>query len=154
MIPTYSLLPESWRDLARALVAELVGTMFLVLIGCGAAVNWKTNFDVTQVVWLGRWSIICKMSQKVNVFGNLSFSSGVICFWTGCHGHRQLHWACQWRQVLFRFLIFEIHANFIYAASSGIFSAPFSQFKLIVVLVSCHNFLFYFFLHATQQCDM
>ena len=49
MIPTYSLLPESWRDLARALVAELVGTMFLVLIGCGAAVNWKTTFDVTQV---------------------------------------------------------------------------------------------------------
>ena len=51
MIPTYSLLPESWRDLARALVAELVGTMFLVLIGCGAAVNWKTTFDVTQVVF-------------------------------------------------------------------------------------------------------
>ena len=154
MIPTYSLLPESWRDLARALVAELVGTMFLVLIGCGAAVNWKTTFDVTQV-WLARWSIICKMSQKLKVFNHLSCSSGVFGFWTGCHGHRKLHWACQWRQVLFRFLIFEIHANFIYVANSGIFSTSFSQFKLIVVLVSCHNFLFYFFLlHATQQCDM
>jgi len=42
-------MPESWQDLARALVAELIGTMFLVLIGCGAAVNWKTGFDVTQV---------------------------------------------------------------------------------------------------------
>ena len=72
-------MPESWPDLARALVAEMVGrnnnfdiniininirlkiivgdgevptdqvgTMFLVLIGCGAAVNWKTSFDVTQ----------------------------------------------------------------------------------------------------------
>ena len=49
MVPTYSLMPDSWRDLARALVAELMGTMFLVIIGCGAAVNWKTSFDVTQV---------------------------------------------------------------------------------------------------------
>ena len=49
MAPTYSLMPDSWRELARALVAEMVGTMFLVIIGCGAAVNWKTSFDVTQV---------------------------------------------------------------------------------------------------------
>ena len=52
MAPTYSLMPDSWRDLARALVAELIGTMFLVIIGCGAAVNWKTSFDVTQVSFL------------------------------------------------------------------------------------------------------
>ena len=110
----------------------------------------------TGEIWFG-WAVdqlFCKMSQKLNVFNHLSCSSGVIGFWTGCHGHRKLHWACQWRQVLFRFLIFEIHANFIYAASSGIFSAPFSQFKLIVVLVSFRNFYFYFLLHATQQCDM
>ena len=42
-------MPESWHNLGRALFAELIGTMFLVLIGCGAAVNWKTSFDVTQV---------------------------------------------------------------------------------------------------------
>ena len=46
------MMPDSWRDLARALVAELIGTMFLVIIGCGAAVNWKTSFDVTQVSFL------------------------------------------------------------------------------------------------------
>ena len=109
----------------------------------------------TGEIWFG-WPVdqLFPISAKSWMFSTIFRSSGVIGFWTGRHGHRKLHWACQWRQVLFRFLIFEIHANFIYAASSGIFSTPFSQFKLIVVLVSCHNLLFYFFLHATQQCDM
>jgi len=36
--------------LLKSTVAELVGTMFLVIIGCGAAVQWKMNdFDTTQV---------------------------------------------------------------------------------------------------------
>ena len=36
-------------SLGRSLVAEFLGTLLLVLIGCGAALNWKTGFDVTQV---------------------------------------------------------------------------------------------------------
>ena len=39
---------KTW-SLGRAVVAEFLGTMLLVLIGCGAAINWKTGFDVTQV---------------------------------------------------------------------------------------------------------
>jgi len=35
--------------LLKSLGAELVGTMFLVIIGCGAAMQWKTGFDTTQV---------------------------------------------------------------------------------------------------------
>merc|ERR1712013_336799 len=31
------------------LLAELLGTMLLVIIGCGAAIQWKTSFDTTQV---------------------------------------------------------------------------------------------------------
>ena len=40
-----------WRSLGRSLLAELLGTLLLVIIGCGAASNWKTDFDVTQVRW-------------------------------------------------------------------------------------------------------
>merc|ERR1712128_383814 len=35
--------------LAKSLFAEVLGTAILVLVGCGAALNWKTSFDVTQV---------------------------------------------------------------------------------------------------------
>ena len=40
-----SLLP-----LLKSLFAEVLGTAVLVLVGCGAALNWKTSFDVTQVL--------------------------------------------------------------------------------------------------------
>merc|ERR1711974_302494 len=34
----------------KSMVAELVGTMLLVVIGCGAAMQWKMeDFDTTQV---------------------------------------------------------------------------------------------------------
>ena len=62
MTPTYSLMPDNWRDLARALVAEMIGTMLLVVIGCGAAVNWKTSFDVTQV----RMILILKLKGHIS----------------------------------------------------------------------------------------
>ena len=39
---------KTW-SLGLAVVAEFLGTMLLVLIGCGAAINWKTGLDVTQV---------------------------------------------------------------------------------------------------------
>eukprot|EP00092_Neocalanus_flemingeri_P049794 GFUD01057349.1.p1 GENE.GFUD01057349.1~~GFUD01057349.1.p1 ORF type:complete len:264 (+),score=76.83 GFUD01057349.1:106-897(+) len=47
----YSLGKEDLKvvPLLKSVVAELVGTMFLVIIGCGAAMQWKTNFDTTQV---------------------------------------------------------------------------------------------------------
>ena len=64
-------MPDSWPDLARALVAELIGTMLLVLIGCGAAVNWKTSFDVTQVIScyvLGCFLRSSSDLQKLNCF--------------------------------------------------------------------------------------
>ena len=35
--------------LLKSLFAELMGTAMLVIVGCGAALNWKTSFDVTQV---------------------------------------------------------------------------------------------------------
>ena len=37
------------KPLLKSMVAELVGTMLLVIIGCGAAIQWKTSFDTTQV---------------------------------------------------------------------------------------------------------
>ena len=47
----YSLGKEDLKvvPLMKSMVAELVGTMFLVIIGCGAAMQWKTDFDTTQV---------------------------------------------------------------------------------------------------------
>jgi len=47
----YSLGKEDLQvvPLLKSLGAELVGTMFLVVIGCGAALQWKTLFDTTQV---------------------------------------------------------------------------------------------------------
>ena len=47
----YSLGREDLKvvPLLKSLGAELVGTMFLVIIGCGAAMQWKTEFDTTQV---------------------------------------------------------------------------------------------------------
>ena len=47
----YSLGKEDLKvvPLMKSVVAELVGTMFLVIIGCGAAMQWKTSFDTTQV---------------------------------------------------------------------------------------------------------
>ena len=34
--------------LCRSLVAELLGTAFLVIIGCGAALNPEPDMDITQ----------------------------------------------------------------------------------------------------------
>eukprot|EP00090_Calanus_glacialis_P009676 TRINITY_DN18074_c0_g1_i1.p1 TRINITY_DN18074_c0_g1~~TRINITY_DN18074_c0_g1_i1.p1 ORF type:complete len:237 (+),score=57.55 TRINITY_DN18074_c0_g1_i1:57-767(+) len=48
----YSLGKEDLKvvPLLKSVVAELVGTMFLVIIGCGAAMQWKMDkFDTTQV---------------------------------------------------------------------------------------------------------
>ena len=49
-MPQYSVISErgagAW---VAVLAAELLGTMFLVIIGCGAALNFKTDFDITQV---------------------------------------------------------------------------------------------------------
>ena len=39
----------AWGSLGRALIAETLGTALLVIAGCGAALNWRTGFDVTQV---------------------------------------------------------------------------------------------------------
>jgi len=51
MLPSYSLgwAELRWKSLVKALLAELFGTMMLVIIGCGAAINFKTEFDITQV---------------------------------------------------------------------------------------------------------
>merc|ERR1711936_1192471 len=47
----YSLGKEDLKvvPLLKSIVAELLGTMLLVVIGCGAAIQWKTSFDTTQV---------------------------------------------------------------------------------------------------------
>ena len=48
----YSLGKEDMKvvPLMKSVVAELVGTMLLVIIGCGAAIQWKMKeFDTTQV---------------------------------------------------------------------------------------------------------
>jgi len=48
----YSLGKEDLQviPLLKSIAAELVGTMLLVIIGCGAAIQWKmTLFDTTQV---------------------------------------------------------------------------------------------------------
>ena len=99
MAPRYSLMPDSWPDLARALVAELIGTMLLVIIGCGAAVNWKTSFDVTQVriiLILLCHQLLVKAYQKLHIVTTTTqpnnhkhrSCSGVTGFWVGRHGHR------------------------------------------------------------------
>jgi len=60
----YSLGKEDLQvvPLLKSLGAELMGTMFLVVIGCGAALQWKTGFDTTQVslaFGLGVMAIAC-----------------------------------------------------------------------------------------------
>ena len=48
----YSLGKEDLKPipLVKSVVAELLGTMFLVVIGCGAALQWNMGrFDTTQV---------------------------------------------------------------------------------------------------------
>ena len=39
------------QPLLKSLFAEALGTAILVLVGCGSALNWKTDFDVTQVLY-------------------------------------------------------------------------------------------------------
>jgi len=48
---TYSI---GWQEmklvpLLRCMLCECLGTMMLVTIGCGSALNWLTAFDITQV---------------------------------------------------------------------------------------------------------
>merc|ERR1712055_321248 len=48
----YSIGVEDVKDkgkFLKSLVAEFLGTMFLVLVGCGSALNWKTEPDITQI---------------------------------------------------------------------------------------------------------
>ena len=49
----YSLGKEDLKvvPLLKSILAELLGTMLLVVIGCGAAIQWKTSFDTTQVCY-------------------------------------------------------------------------------------------------------
>ncbi len=34
---------------ASALIAEFIGTMFIILLGCGAALNFATGTDLVQI---------------------------------------------------------------------------------------------------------
>ena len=38
------------KPMIKCLFAEMLGTFMLVLVGCGAALNWITPLDITQVV--------------------------------------------------------------------------------------------------------
>jgi len=58
---------DFWK-LLRCAAAEFVGTMMLCLVGCGAALNWKTGFDVTQIS-LAFGLVVMAM---VTVTGNVS----------------------------------------------------------------------------------
>ena len=37
------------KPIIKSLFAEMLGTFMLVLVGCGAALNWITPLDITQV---------------------------------------------------------------------------------------------------------
>ena len=36
-------------QITKCVIAEMLGTFMLVLVGCGAALNWITPLDITQV---------------------------------------------------------------------------------------------------------
>ena len=42
------------KPLIKCLFAEVLGTFMLVLVGCGAALNWITPLDITQVIMKGK----------------------------------------------------------------------------------------------------
>lgn len=59
---------KDWKNLIKSLLAEFIGTMMLVLVGCGSALNWTTSFDVTQIS-LAFGLVVMAM---VTVFGPVS----------------------------------------------------------------------------------
>jgi len=80
---TYSL---GWREFQLkpflgSLIAEFFGTMLLVIIGCGAAVNFKTVFDITQVslaFGLAVTSIVCVIGKVSGGHINPAVSLGML----------------------------------------------------------------------------
>jgi len=71
-----SLLP-----LLKSLFAEVLGTAVLVLVGCGAALNWKTSFDVTQVSLAFGLAVMAMVAVTGHVSGghlNPAVSAGLL----------------------------------------------------------------------------
>lgn len=59
---------KDWKKLIKSLLAEFIGTLMLVLVGCGSALNWKTSFDVTQISLAFGLAVMA----MVTVFGPVS----------------------------------------------------------------------------------
>ena len=38
-------------SILAALIAEFIGTLFIILLGCGSALNFKTSTDLVQIRW-------------------------------------------------------------------------------------------------------
>jgi glycerol uptake facilitator-like aquaporin len=89
--------------LMKCVVAELLGTMFLVIIGCGAAMQWKmetengnVKFDTTQVS--GDWWLYCPTCPAVCFQVSLAFGLAVmaIASFTGHVSGGNLEYASSW----------------------------------------------------------
>ena len=39
-------------SILAALIAEFIGTLFIILLGCGSALNFKTSTDLVQIRWV------------------------------------------------------------------------------------------------------
>ena len=103
----YSLGKEDLKvvSLMKSVVTELVGTMFLVIIGCGAAMQWKmekengnVKFDTTQVS--GDWWLYCPTCPAVCFQVSLAFGLAVmaIASFTGHVSGGNLEDACSWQE--------------------------------------------------------
>ena len=96
----YSLGKEDLKvvPLLKSVVAELVGTMFLVIIGCGAAMQWKMDkFDTTQVC--EDWWLYCPACPAVCFQVSLAFGLAVmaIASFTGHVSGGNLDYASSWQ---------------------------------------------------------
>ena len=57
-------------SILAALIAEFIGTLFIILLGCGSALNFKTSTDLVQI----RWKIKC-CKQSLGVINQSSLCS-------------------------------------------------------------------------------
>ena len=71
--------------LIKSLVAELIGTMFLVMIGCGSAIAGGNNFTGVRDIYIYKTSYLLQISPTF-----LSFSSAVIILTDANYGDIRL----------------------------------------------------------------
>jgi len=67
---------DEWRDCLKALLAEFVGTMLLVLLACGACTNHQGGLDVVRIA-LAFGLTVATMAQSIGHISGCHINPGV-----------------------------------------------------------------------------